>query len=283
VAKARRNAGTWKDDGVRLFGVGITRAQHHLYLIADLDVMKTAAHGPLAALTEAIRRKRVRVWSAAALLGMEEPRPQFVDGVFTEVSEMLRQWVTVTDISDEKTFYAEFERRLSEAARQVWMWSPWISKRAKQVVPLISDTVARGVDVRVFIRPDEDRNMAKNWAQRELPALRNSGATIIRSDHEHRKIVVIDERIVLFGSLNALSNSQTSNTRESMLTLEGGKFAHRLLDELQARDLGTVHPCAQCRKPCEVRRATGRSTEWSWHCVPCRKKYAPIPKLSRRP
>jgi hypothetical protein len=77
----------------------------------------------------------------------------------------------------------------------------------------------------VFIRPDEDRNVAKNWAQRKLPGLRDSGATIIRPDHEYRKIVVIDERVVLFGSLNALSNSQASNTRESMLSLEGGEFA----------------------------------------------------------
>jgi hypothetical protein len=280
VAKARRNAGTWADDGVRLFGVGITRAQHRLYLIADLGAVKAAAHGPLAALAEAERRKQIRLWSAAALLGMDEPRPQFLDGAFTEVSEMLRQLVTVTDISDEKTFYVELERRLCAAAGQVWMWSPWISKRAKQVIPLISHTVARGVDVRVFIRPDEDRNMAKTWAQQELPALHNSGATIIRSDHEHRKIVVIDERIVLFGSLNALSNSPTSNTRESMLTLEGGEFASRLLEELQVRILGTIHPCARCNKPCEIRRATGRSTEWSWYCASC-KKHVPVPVPSR--
>lgn len=282
VAKAQRNAGTWADDGVRLFGVGITRAQHRLYLIADLGAIKTAVHGPLAALAQAGRRKQVRLWSAAALLGIEEPQPQFVDGAFTEVGEMLRQLVTVTDISDEKTFYVELERRLCAAARRVWMWSPWISGRAKQVIPLISDTVARGVDVRVFIRPDEDRNMAKNWAQQELPALRHSGATIIRSDHEHRKVVVIDERIVLFGSLNVLSNSKTSNTRESMLTLEGGEFARRLLEELQVRNLGTVHPCAQCEKPCEVRRATGRSTGWSWYCASC-KKHAPVPIPFRRP
>ncbi|GLY70269.1 AAA domain-containing protein [Amycolatopsis taiwanensis] len=280
VAKSRRDAGTWEDDGVRLFGVGITRAQHRLYLIADLGAVQRAAHGPLAALTAARRRGRVRLWSAAALLGMEEPLPQFVDNAFTEVSEMLRQLVTASDISDEKTFYIELEGRLRSATRQVWMWSPWISTRAKQVVPLIAGTVARGVDVRVFIRPDEDRNMAKGWAQDELPALHASGATVIRSHHEHRKIVVIDEEVVLFGSLNALSSSTKNVTRESMLTLEGSEFAHRLLEELRVRDLGTLHLCERCGKPCEVRRASGRSTAWSWYCTACRK-HEPVPEPSQ--
>lgn len=280
VAKARRDAGAWEDDGVRLFGVGITRAQHRLYLISDLGAVSKAAHGPLAALTQARRRGQVHLWSAAALLGLAEPKPEFVNSAFTQVSDMLRQLVTVTDISDEKTFYAELQQQLRSATHRVWMWSPWISTRARQVVPLIAETIARGVDVRVFIRPDTDRNMAKDWAQRELPALFASGATVIRSDHEHRKIVVIDERIVLFGSLNPLSNSLASNTREIMLTLVGSEFAHRLLDELHAQDLGTVHSCSQCGRPCEVKRAGGKSTSWSWYCTSCRH-YDPVPESSQ--
>jgi phosphatidylserine/phosphatidylglycerophosphate/cardiolipin synthase-like enzyme len=156
------------------------------------------------------------------------------------------------------------------------MWSPWISNRAEQVVPLIADATARGVDVRVFLRPDDDRNMAKIWAQRQLPALLASGATVIRSDHEHRKIVVIDDETVLFGSLNPLSNSLSGNTRESMFTMTGREFAGRLLDELRVRDIGTVHHCARCNQPCEVTRPTGRSTAWHWRCAACRTR-EPVP------
>ncbi|HEY0807537.1 MAG TPA: AAA domain-containing protein, partial [Pseudonocardiaceae bacterium] len=234
IATATRDGSSYEDDGVRLFGVGITRAQHRLYLIGDKGAVASASTGPLAAVREAGRDKRIRVWSAAELLGMAEPK-QYVESAFTHLSETLRKLVTVTDITDEKTFYAELERVLGSARRRVWMWSPWISTRAEQVVPLIAAAVARGVDVGVFLRPDEDRNMAKDWAQRQIPALRASGATVIRSDHEHRKIVVIDERTVLFGSLNPMSNSKSSNTRESMLTLEGGEFAQRLLAELRVR------------------------------------------------
>jgi AAA domain-containing protein/phospholipase D-like protein len=270
IAQARRDRGKYEDDGVRLFGVGITRAQHRFYLIGDRGAVRQAAHGPLSAVRDAGLREQIQVWSGAALLGMVEP-PQFIDSAFTQVSEMLRNRVTVTDISDEKTFYAELERALNSASRRVWMWSPWISTRAEQITPLITAAVSRNVNVCVFLRPDDDRNMARNWAQRQLPALYSSGATVIRSDHEHRKIVVIDEQTVLFGSLNTLSNSKGSNTRESMLTLKGGEFAHRLLEELRVRELGTPRPCVHCAKICQVKREGGKRTAWSWYCASCQR------------
>jgi hypothetical protein len=273
IAKARRDRGKYEDDGVRLFGVGITRAQHRLYLIGDRAAVGQAARGPLSAVREAGRREQIQVWSGAALLGIAES-PQFVDSAFTQVSEMLRNLVTVTDISDEKTFYVELERALSSANRRVWMWSPWISTRAEQVIPLIAAAVSRGVDVCVFLRPDDDRNMTRDWAQRQLPALYASGATVIRSDHEHRKIVVIDEQTVLFGSLNTLSNSKGSNTRESMLTLKGSEFAHRLLEELRVRELGTPHPCVHCANICQIKREGGKRTTWSWYCGSCQRSEA---------
>jgi hypothetical protein len=253
--------------------------QHRLYLIGDRGTVGRASTGPLAAVRAAGVAKRIRVWSATELLGMAEPT-RFVDSAFTHLSETLQKLVTVTDISDEKTFYGELERALGSAQRRIWMWSPWISTRARQVVPLIAAAVGRGVDVRVFLRPDEDRNMAKDWAQRQLPALHSSGATVIRSDHEHRKIVVIDEQTVLFGSLNALSNSMGSNTRESMLTLQGGEFAQRLLAELRVRELGTPHLCARCGGACEVRRAGGKQTAWSWYCTSC-KQAEQVPEPGR--
>lgn len=271
IARARRDGGTYEDNGVRLFGVGITRAQHRLYLVGNWSAVRTAARGPLTAVRRASQRELIQKWSGAALLGMPEPSPQHhASSVFSEVSEKLRQLVTVSDITDEKTFHAELERALGSANRRIWMWSPWISTRAGQVIPLISAAASRGVDVHVFLRPDEDRNMAREWAQRWLPELDASGATVIRSDHEHRKIVVLDEQTVLFGSLNVLSSSLHGNTRESMLTLRGGEFARRLLEELRVRELGTPHPCSRCAQFCQVRRASGKRNSWSWYCTSCR-------------
>jgi phosphatidylserine/phosphatidylglycerophosphate/cardiolipin synthase-like enzyme len=179
--------------------------------------------------------------------------------------------VTVTDIHDEHTFGHALEQRLSTARRSIWMWSPWIANRARVVVPMIAAAVRRNVSVTVFLRPDDDRNMGKEWAQRRLPDLFASGATVIRSDQEHRKIVVIDDELVLIGSLNSLSNTP-GTTREIMITMEGRAFADRLLTELRVAEIGAPRACAVCGRTMDVRRGKGRTAHLFWHCRSCNRK-----------
>jgi hypothetical protein len=272
AAGGRPDSGPYGLKGIRLFAVGATRARRRLYLLLDGRALTSAASGPLGALRAALDRGDVRSWSAAALLGLAEPAEAQVDPAFAEVAELLRQTVTISDITNEVSFGQELERHLVGARDSVWMWSPWVSKRADVVVPLIADAVRRGVRVRVFVRPDEDNLMRREWAQQRLPALRESGATLIRSDHEHRKIVVIDRRTVLFGSLNALS-ANPGSTRESMLTMDGRAFAERLLLELDAETLGDPRACTGCGNPMEV-RGGGKRQEFRWECRTCRRKVA---------
>jgi hypothetical protein len=269
VARGSWDDGSWAADGLRLFGVGITRARSRLYLLANGERVRSARTGPLAEVCRGVDRGEIECWSAAALLGMDEPPPVPIDSTFAEVSEILQQLVTVTDINDEHTFGRELEQYLGVAQGEVWMWSPWIANRAREVVPLIRAAVSRGVDVRVFIRPDEDHIMSRPSAQNQLPGLRSSGAKVIRSDHEHRKIVVIDQETVLLGSLNALSNQRGGRTREIMITMKGRAFAARLLTELNAAEIGTPRPCTQCGTQMEVRRRGGQRPDLFWHCRPC--------------
>lgn len=274
AAGGRRPVGDYGFTGIRLFAVGATRARHRLYILLDGRALTGATGGPLRALRSALERGDARSWSAAALLGLAEPPDEQVDPTFGEVADLLRQTVTVSDITNEVSFGQELERHLVDARDSVWMWSPWVARRADVIVPLIADAVRRGVRVRVFVRPDEDNLMKKEWAQRRLPALRQSGATLIRSDHEHRKIVVIDRRTVLFGSLNALS-ANPGSTRESMLTLNGRAFAERLLLELDAETLGDPRACADCGNQMDV-RGGGRRQRFRWECGTCGTK-VPVP------
>jgi hypothetical protein len=267
-AAGQRPLTSFGHDGLRIFAVGATRARHRLYLLVDRSAVRMATAGPLWALREAVDRGDVRIWSAAALLGLDDPPPNHLDPVFDEVAELLRGTVVVRRVDDEVSFGAELERHLDAARTSVWMWSPWVFNRAAVVVPLIERAVQRGVSVRVFIRPDSDRNMASPRAQAQLPALYSSGATVIRSDHEHRKIVVVDRRVVLYGSLNVLSNNPGS-TRESMLTLEGRAFAERLLVELEAETFGTPKPCTGCGTVMEV-RGGGKLRRFRWECRSCK-------------
>lgn len=274
IAKGRRDRSPYEYAGLRLFGVGITRARHRLYVLADANVVRTAATGPFAALRRALDRGHVQVWSAAALLGHDEPPAGPVDATFAEVAELLAQLVTITDVHDERTFGAELAHQLENATTRVWMWSPWIARRAAEVVPLIGAAIERGVAVTVFLRPDDDRNIATAYAQDRLRELEATGAVVIRSKLEHRKIVVVDGASVLLGSLNPLS-APPNSTREVMLTMRGRAFADRLLEELRVQEIGTPRLCPQCGRTMEVRRQAGKHTsELYWRCPDHRQRPA---------
>ena len=206
------------DGGPRTFGAGITLARDRLYVIAD-----ATAGGPL---RDAVERGEVRTWSAAALLGMAEPPTG--DTTFAEVSELLRQQVTVNGLG--------LERRIAAAQRTVWMWTPW----SADVVPLLRTAAGRGVRVRVFARPDED-----------IPL-----APVIRSDHEHGQLAVVDEHVVLLGS------------GKTAITVVGREFAGRLLAELQAEWTGEPRECSRCGETMEVWR--GGTADVQWQCPNCR-------------
>ena len=92
VAKAKLGEGSYEDDGVRLFGVGITRAQHRLYLIGDGTAVGHGHDRSAVGGAGSRRASRLKVWSAAELLGLTPVRPS-VDAAYVEIGETLRQLV----------------------------------------------------------------------------------------------------------------------------------------------------------------------------------------------
>jgi phosphatidylserine/phosphatidylglycerophosphate/cardiolipin synthase-like enzyme len=77
----------------------------------------------------------------------------------------------------------------------------------------------------------------------------------------HQKIVIIDEQVVMMGSLNTTSQSRT---REVMLTIRGGHFARRLLEHEHAAVFAAPPSCPHCgKREVEIRRGTN---SWYWRC-----------------
>ncbi len=272
ISKARSDKGSFEYSAVRLFGVGITRARHRLYLIVNSQAAVKGAVGtsPLGAVRRLAKAGRIQWVRAGALLGMQDENDyKPVTSVEAELHEVLRGLVEVTDIEDEFAFKETLAKSLANAKRSVWMWSPWVGKHGKRFMPLIADAVARGVDVRVFTRNDTDFIQSHDTNQEWLQALKDTGARIIRARLEHKKIVVIDQQVVLIGSLNALSHG---NSREVMLTCRGSAFAKRLLADLGADGFADPPACARCRSEMELHRSTDRKrgTPYFWRCSRCR-------------
>lgn len=271
------NAAKWHGEnfernGVRLFGVGITRARRRLYVIANGNRAVKGAQGetPLGAFRRLGEEKRVQWCRASVLLGMADPvKFHSASSVEAELNEVLRGLVDVTDVHDEFSFDEALCVNLAAARHSLWMWSPWVGKKSRKFLSQIDAAVARNVDVRVFVRTERDQNMRKDSHRRWLQALRDTGAKVIRAEVEHRKIVVVDREVVLLGSHNPLSQH---NSREVMITCRGAAFAERMLTELRSEIHGYPPVCARCGADFELWRSANRRkrTPYFWRCHRCK-------------
>ncbi len=272
ISRGKLNASDFEYAAVRLFGVGITRARHRLYLIVNSRTAVKGARGgtPLGAVGRLANAGRIQWVRAGALLGLDDTAEfQPVSRVEAELSGLLRGLVDVTDVDDEFSFKETLRRSISTARRSVWMWAPWVGKQGAPFIPLIADAVERGVDVRVFTRDDKDFIQKRPGNQKWIEELKGTGASLIRSWVEHKKIVVIDRQVVLIGSHNPLSQHMS---REIMLTCRGAAFAKRLLAELRADEFINPPVCPRCRVQRELRRSSNKKKgmPYFWRCPSCK-------------
>jgi phosphatidylserine/phosphatidylglycerophosphate/cardiolipin synthase-like enzyme len=93
--------------------------------------------------------------------------------------------------------------------------------------------------------------------------LRSVLNAVVEVNVMHQKIVVIDEKTVLLGSLNVLSQSWT---REVMLVMQGTHFARKLLERERAEDFAAVPKCVACRGTKIDLRRGRKAGEWYWRC-----------------
>jgi hypothetical protein len=267
-------AGDWERSGVRLFNVAATRVQHRLYVIAGGERVKSAKPGtPFAHLAAMLDAKTpgVRVLHARQLITPPHADDRNLGGFGTKLAEVLSRHVEVTDIQDEREFYRTFQQHLGDADTSIWLWAPWVANRVRGILPDLRDAVARGVRVTVFIRDDTDQLQGRAQAQALIADLRAVVHTVVPVNVMHQKIVVIDERTVLLGSLNSLSQSRT---REVMLTMHGAYFARKLLEQQHAETFARPPKCGRCGgSSIELRRRTNGT--WFWRCYDTTCKSTP--------
>jgi hypothetical protein len=246
IAQASKLPGSnaWQRKGVRLFNVAVTRVKHRLYVIASYESVMTAPSGTaLGQLGDMLRGERVRRVRATKLITPASWDPVALGPESTALAEVLARHIEVTDIHDEKTFYAQLTRLIDDAQHSIWLWSPWVANRVYQLLPRLEAAVSRGVRIVVFTRDPSDQTQGSENSAKAVKALRGIGACIVEVNIAHQKVVVIDEHTVMMGSLNALAQSRT---REVMITTRGAHFARRLPADLHAEELSAVPRCGAC-------------------------------------
>jgi len=118
--------------------------------------------------------------------------------------------LAVTRVYTEQDFYDEFMSDLLHARGRVIFQSPFLASwRFSRVLPYLRNCVSRGVTTCVFLQePAEGKD--RSAFDRGLVSLQSAGVHVTIRRNNHEKIAVIDETIFWDGSLNILSQSNTS-------------------------------------------------------------------------
>lgn len=113
---------------------------------------------------------------------------------------------------NETSFYGAFSRDLLNAERSVIIESPYLTeKRALQFVKLFKKLKKRGVRIRINTRnPRHHEKLLEIQAWKAMKILRAHGVKVYTcNDMRHRKLAIIDDRIMWDGSLNILSQARS--------------------------------------------------------------------------
>ena len=132
-------------------------------------------------------------------------------------------------IYDGKSFYPVYLQDLKNAAKEVLIVSPFMRKnRIKQLLPVISEVLQRGVQITVVTRPPDDffgENIG--LTEENIHTLENTDVQVIRKSGFHQKFTIIDNKTVWYGSVNFLS---FGTNEESIMRFENYDLAGILTD-----------------------------------------------------
>ncbi len=119
-------------------------------------------------------------------------------------------------LSDEKSFYYQFERDLSQAKHEVIIESPFITApKLKSLKKALTSLVESGISVYVITRhPEEHDSFMAEQSEAGIRFFEDLGIQVLMWKAHHRKIAMIDRTIVWKGSLNILSHKNSHEFME---------------------------------------------------------------------
>lgn len=132
-------------------------------------------------------------------------------------------------IYDGKSFYPVYLHDLKSTVHEILIVSPFMRKnRLKQLLPIFTEAVQKGISVSVVTRPPEDfTGENTDLAKENIQALEAVGVKVLRKSSFHQKFTVLDNKTVWYGSVNFLS---FGTNEESIMRFESYDLAGILTD-----------------------------------------------------
>lgn len=138
-----------------------------------------------------------------------------------------------SQLHDEKTFYDVFLRDVRNCKQEVIIESPFITyERMKMLYPALESLIKKRVKVYVITRdPLEHNSPFDQQSEAEIRRFEEIGIqTLLCIGNHHRKLAILDRKILWEGSLNILSQT---NSREIMRRLQGDELAMQMFNFLK--------------------------------------------------
>jgi phosphatidylserine/phosphatidylglycerophosphate/cardiolipin synthase-like enzyme len=126
----------------------------------------------------------------------------------------------ISSLYDEKTFYEAFLRDLEGCRSEVFIESPYItSKRVKMLIPIFNTLLSKGIKIYVMTRdPKEHEENMEFQSEDTISLFEKMGVQVLLcTGNHHRKLAILDRKILYEGSLNILSQT---NSREIMRRID---------------------------------------------------------------
>ena len=136
-------------------------------------------------------------------------------------------------LHDETTFYRAFIRDLEGCREEVFIESPFITgKRAEMFIPIFNRLLSKGVKIYVMTRgPKEHEENMEYQSENAISLFERIGVqALLCIGNHHRKLAILDRKILWEGSLNILSQG---HSREIMRRIENQQLALEMFDFLK--------------------------------------------------
>ena len=135
---------------------------------------------------------------------------------------------------DQESFYKAFEKDLLIAQNEVIIESPFITtKRINALLPTFTKLLNRGVSITINTRDPSEHDMEYEYqATDSIVRLQLMGVKVLYTVKHHRKLAIIDDKILWEGSLNILSHGDSC---EVMRRTYSNDLAEGMLSFIGAR------------------------------------------------
>ncbi len=143
------------------------------------------------------------------------------------------QELLTSQLHDEHTFYQSFMHDLEKCQEEVIIESPFItSVRIDQLQPIFETLLSRGVKIYIMTRdPREHKEGMEYQSEEAISYFERVGVQVfLCTGNHHRKLAILDRKLLWEGSLNILSQTRS---HEIMRRIESNELSMQMFNFLK--------------------------------------------------